>query len=222
MRANEFIHDDLEEGWKEKAAAAALALGVAGAPTAVQKATMPSDYNFPTHVVPARQLTHIESILSNIAKQSGIRGPVLAQLLAQAAHETGDFANMEEIGDKKYFLKRYWKNVARRNALGNKHPQDAINYRGRGFIQLTGRANYERIGNALGIDLLHHPELAAEPKTAAKIAVQYFKDRVQPKVDDFRDTHQVTKTINPHDTPKATANRAKNYKLYANLLGLRP
>ncbi|MFL9883156.1 hypothetical protein PQR66_08980 [Paraburkholderia agricolaris] len=62
--------------------------------------------------------------------------------------------------------------------LGNTEPGDGWRFHGRGFVQLTGRHNYEVFGKALGIDLVHHPELAAEPKIAARIAVKYWADEV--------------------------------------------
>ncbi|RYH23186.1 MAG: hypothetical protein EON54_24960 [Alcaligenaceae bacterium] len=63
--------------------------------------------------------------------------------------------------------------------IGNKpNSGDSFDFRGRGFVQLTGRSNYEHYGKALGLDLTNHPELAAEPKNAAALAVQYWKERV--------------------------------------------
>ncbi|MDP9933665.1 XVIPCD domain-containing protein [Variovorax paradoxus] len=65
-----------------------------------------------------------------------------------------------------------------RRDLGNTGPGDGWKYHGRGFVQLTGRYNYERYGKALGLDLVNHPDLASEPANSAKIAVQYWKERV--------------------------------------------
>jgi predicted chitinase len=65
-----------------------------------------------------------------------------------------------------------------RRDLGNTEPGDGWKFHGRGFVQLTGRYNYERYGKALGLDLANHPDLASEPANAAKIAVQYWKERV--------------------------------------------
>ncbi len=50
-------------------------------------------------------------------------------------------------------------------------------YRGRGFIQLTGRGNYLKAGQYLGIDLVNNPEMAAFPSIASKIAVWYWTSR---------------------------------------------
>lgn len=63
--------------------------------------------------------------------------------------------------------------------MGNrKGTDDSYTFRGRGFVQLTGRSNYEHMGKVLGLDLANNPDLAAEPKNAARIAVQYWKENV--------------------------------------------
>jgi peptidoglycan L-alanyl-D-glutamate endopeptidase CwlK len=61
--------------------------------------------------------------------------------------------------------------------LGNEGPPDGERFKGRGYIQLTGRANYKRYGTAIGIgdELIKNPELAANASVAAKIFVQYLK-----------------------------------------------
>lgn len=61
--------------------------------------------------------------------------------------------------------------------LGNTSPGDGYKYRGRGYIQLTGKENYERYGKKLGIDLVNDPDLANDPSIAIKIAAEYLKDR---------------------------------------------
>lgn len=66
--------------------------------------------------------------------------------------------------------------------LGNKpNSGDSFDFRGRGFVQLTGRSNYEHYGKAVSLDLVKYPELATEPKNAATLAVQYWKERVVSK-----------------------------------------
>lgn len=62
------------------------------------------------------------------------------------------------------------------NRLGNAANEGYL-YRGRGFFQLTGKANYERYGKMVGVDLVANPDLANDPIIAAKIAVEYMKDR---------------------------------------------
>ncbi|WP_305805217.1 XVIPCD domain-containing protein [Stenotrophomonas sp. YIM B06876] len=62
--------------------------------------------------------------------------------------------------------------------MGNNQSGDGYLYRGRGYMQLTGKENYGKAGRALGLDLVKHPELAAQPEHAARIAVWYWESRV--------------------------------------------
>ena len=65
-------------------------------------------------------------------------------------------------------------------SLGNREPGDGWKYRGRGFIQLTGKANYAKTGRELGIDLENKPELAStDPNVMAAVAVNFFKNSKQ-------------------------------------------
>lgn len=139
-----------------------------------------------------------EEMLHRMAKASGIRGTELAQFLAQCMHETADFSTLSEIGNRAYFMKRYDPRYNPTNAqrLGNTQPGDGERYKGRGFIQITGRDNYKRAGEALGIPLEQNPALAEQPDIAAKIAIWYWKTRVKPKVSNFSDTKGVTRWIN--------------------------
>ncbi len=63
-----------------------------------------------------------------------------------------------------------------RKDLGNTHPGDGARYHGRGFIQLTGRANYARYGQLLGVPLENDPDLALTAPVAAGVLALYFKD----------------------------------------------
>ncbi len=65
----------------------------------------------------------------------------------------------------------------RRRDLGNKQPGDGARFRGRGFVQLTGRANYLRYGKALGVDLIAHPDLANAPEVAASLLAHSLADQ---------------------------------------------
>lgn len=150
-----------------------------------------------------------EKFLTKAAIAAGIKGEELAQFLAQTAHESHNFKSMIEYGGsldfKKYepkFVKdKKTKKVTQVNpkakTLGNVKVGDGARYKGRGYIQLTGRYNYKRAGQALGLPLEANPELVEKPEVAAKVAIWFWQNRVQPRVDDFGNTPQATKPINP-------------------------
>jgi putative chitinase len=81
-----------------------------------------------------------------------------------------------------------------RTDLGNTTPGDGWRFHGRGVIQLTGRANYETYGRLVGVDLIEHPELAADPEVSADVAVAYWQQRL--KHVDRTDVEAVTRRIN--------------------------
>lgn len=64
-----------------------------------------------------------------------------------------------------------------RQDLGNTGAPDGANYRGRGFVQLTGRANYTRYGSEMDLDLVANPELANDPQVAANLLARFLGDR---------------------------------------------
>ena len=83
-----------------------------------------------------------------------------------------------------------------RQDLGNTQAGDGVRYKGRGFIQLTGRANYANYGSKLGIDLVNNPDLALEPKNSALILAMYFKDRKVNVAMDSKDYVLARKLVN--------------------------
>lgn len=79
--------------------------------------------------------------------------------------------------------------------LGNTEPGDGWRFRGRGYVQLTGRDHYEQMGQKLGLDLVGHPELAADREVAARIAILYWNERVRSQGHQF-DVVRATRDIN--------------------------
>jgi putative chitinase len=71
----------------------------------------------------------------------------------------------------------------RRKDLGNKGPPDGERYKGRGYIQLTGRANYADIGRRIGLGngLVDDPEKANDPEIAGRILAEFLK-RAEPAI----------------------------------------
>lgn len=64
-----------------------------------------------------------------------------------------------------------------RQDLGNTGVPDGSTFRGRGFVQITGRANYSRYGGELGLNLVANPELANDPQVAANLLARFLGDR---------------------------------------------
>lgn len=86
--------------------------------------------------------------------------------------------NALKIDDVRFFEAMYGVGTAAGHQLGNVQAGDGFLYRGRGFLQLTGRANYVRYGRLTGHpELVDDPDLANDPRIAAAIAVAYMRDR---------------------------------------------
>jgi len=64
-----------------------------------------------------------------------------------------------------------------RASLGNSQPGDGARFKGRGFVQLTGRANYAQYGEVIGLGtgLLDNPDLANDPKVASELLAAFLK-----------------------------------------------
>ena len=133
-----------------------------------------------------------EQSLLSAAKTAGIKDTELAQFMAQMSHESGNFKHLQEIWGPTSTQKRY----EGRKDLGNTQPGDGYKFRGRGYVQLTGRANYRSFGQQIGVDLENNPDLASQPDIAAKLAIAYWNTRVKTKVRDFENTRLVTRLIN--------------------------
>jgi putative chitinase len=212
-------YPNVGEGWRDLAAAGSLALGLAGGsqiPDTLKKQPQPEPVVQKAEIQTNNPL---ERILIDTARKAGIDGVELAQLLAQAAHETWDFTKMVEQGSKKYFSKydiKYAPKTAK--ILGNTKPGDGERYKGRGFVQLTGKYNYQKAGEVLGLPLLEKPELAGNPEVAAKIALWYWQNRVKRNTQNFGDTKAVTKFINP--ALKGLQDRHENFIGYKQELNI--
>lgn len=177
---------------------------------APEKSKRPLKRSLPDVAITSRKS---EQYLIREAMKAGITGVELAAFLAQAALETNRFKYLKELGDDEYFQSYdpvY--NPSKAKELGNVKAGDGPRYKGRGYIQLTGRYNYTKVGQDLGIDLEKNPKLVENPKIAAQTAIWYWKNRVRPYVSDFTDVGEVTKFINPKK--KHLEERKKYFDLY--------
>ena len=112
----------------------------------------------------------------------------IAHFLGQTCHESAGFRTTEEFASGEAYEKRL--------DLGNTQLGDGVRYKGRGLLQLTGRANYKTFGEKLGVKLEEHPALAADPVLSLKIACEFWKKKKLNQFCDSDDIVELTRRIN--------------------------
>lgn len=164
----------------------------------------------------AEYLPHMQMAMAEFGITTRLRE---AAFIAQIAHESQNLARLEENLNysaqrlRQVFPRRFptdaaanavarqperIANVIYANRIGNGPPEsgDGFRYRGRGFIQLTGRANYREFGNLLGLNLEGDPDQAATPAVAFRIAAAFWKSRGCNQLADGQQITNITKRIN--------------------------
>ena len=146
-------------------------------------------------------------ILPNAGLFAGVYVPVLntamnryqivgskrvAAFIAQIGHESGQLKYVKEIWGPTAAQTRYEGRVD----LGNTQPGDGSKYRGRGLIQITGRANYKACGEALGLDLINQPELLEKPQHACMSAAWFWATKGLSTLADEGKFETITRRIN--------------------------
>jgi putative chitinase len=111
-----------------------------------------------------------------------------AAFLAQLAHESGELRYMEELATGEAYEGR--------KDLGNTQKGDGARYKGRGPIQLTGRNNYRKAGQALGVDLEGSPQRAADPDVGFRVACWFWKVNGLNALADAGNFDAITRRIN--------------------------
>jgi predicted chitinase len=116
---------------------------------------------------PVSKGDHIQLIVRECHKQGITSLSQIAYVLATVQHESANtFMPIDEYASGKAYEGR--------KDLGNIHPGDGVKFKGRGYVQITGRHNYEKYAKLTGKDLVNYPGLAKEPYTAAFILVHGF------------------------------------------------
>lgn len=112
----------------------------------------------------------------------------VAHFLAQVLHESGEFQYQEELASGADYEGR--------SDLGNTEPGDGRRYKGRGLIQVTGRYNYKRLSQDLGVDYLSNPERLANIPDCIHSAFWYWNSRGLSSLADQDNFQQITLLIN--------------------------
>lgn len=111
-----------------------------------------------------------------------------AHFLAQVGHESDGFNTNEEYASGADYE---W-----RRDLGNTQAGDGVRFKGRGLIQVTGRANYEECGRALGVDLIRNPQRLGDYDLACLSAGWFWSTRNLNPHADRDDVVRITRIIN--------------------------
>lgn len=111
-----------------------------------------------------------------------------AAFLAQVAHESCSLAFVLEIASGRDYEGRA--------DLGNTRPGDGVKYKGRGFLQLTGRLNYERYSGVAGTNFLQYPQLLEQPRDACRSAAWFWSAEGLNDLADQDKFGAITKRIN--------------------------
>lgn len=138
----------------------------------------------------------------------------IAAFLAQVGHESAGFRHVRELWGPTEQQTRY----EGRKDLGNTMPGDGFRFRGRGLIQITGRANYAEASKALRADLLKQPELLEQPMLAARSAAWFWSTRSLNAFADRGDFVGLTRRINGGIT--GLQDRERRWKIARAALGL--
>jgi len=154
-----------------------------------------------------KMIEAIGPILQQTLNNHGLNTDLRAvHFIAQACHETMGLALSEEQASGAAYENRA--------SLGNTQPGDGPRFKGRGMFQLTGRANYKSYGDKLGLDLIDHPELAAEPVNSLLIACEFWNRNNLNKFADVDDVLAISKIINTGQNGTTMPNGLQERKDY--------
>ena len=146
-----------------------------------------------TSAMRALYLPHLNQAMQTFGVDTALR---TAAFLAQLAHESGEFRWMEEIWGPTAAQRRYEPPGDLAGRLGNTQAGDGKRFKGRGPIQITGRFNYQKYGDLLGLDLTAEPVRAAAPDVAFATAGLYWQRNGLNELADARKFVAITQRIN--------------------------
>jgi putative chitinase len=127
----------------------------------------------------------------------GINNPLReAAFIAQIAYESVELRYLEEIWGPTEAQSLYEPESAVARILGNTEPGDGERFKGRGAIQITGRSNYGKYGELLGVDLIANPAIVTTPQIALSTAGAFWQMNGLNELADAGDFEAITRRIN--------------------------
>lgn len=182
----------------------------------VKKVTAPANVKL--------EASSLGSHLEDAAKAAGIIGVELAAFLAQCKVETASFTTLEEQPNP--YMPGYEPHPTNpalsppaAKAVGNTQPGDGERFKGRGYIQLSGRYNYTQFAKQSGIPVDKNPKLLLDPNTAAKASIWFWQNKVKPVVTNIKNVAAVTRIVNGRAL-LGLKQRAANFQNYMKLLSV--
>jgi hypothetical protein len=160
---------------------------------------------------PADQDATVRLILAECARQGVTDQAQIAYIIGTAQHESRLTPIPEEASGAEY---------NGRTDLGNTQPGDGPRYKGRGYVQLTGRTNYAKYSKITGVDLVSNPDKALDPAVSAVILVHGMKTGgfTGAKLDDYigggKANFEAARAIvnHPSDKPDLIAGYARQWQ----------
>jgi putative chitinase len=140
----------------------------------------------------ARSATYLAPLNAACRKFDIVTPERACAFLAQVAHESDHFQYVVEIWGPTEAQKRYEGRVD----LGNVYQGDGARFRGRGLIQITGRANYAAVGQFFGWSLQSTPAFLESPVGACLSAGWFWMSRGCNELADVNDFRGITRKIN--------------------------
>lgn len=212
--------------WDDSSSTTPSSMARGNVPDAAAQGLRPGNAHTEIAVNSGDAATRRDALLRQMDEQGISDPTMRAQIMAQAHHETGGFRTTEENfnysgrrlfelygAGNTYGNRVRFQSVDEANALvargqsavgdviyggrmGNTDEGDGFKYRGRGAFQLTGRDNYRRYGEMIGVDLEANPELVNDPEIGAKVALAYYQQNIVNRGIDSGDTRAVSRAIN--------------------------
>lgn len=125
----------------------------------------------------ANIVANLPFVVSGLRARSLVDRPMALMAFATIRAETEGFVPISEGRSSFNTRNTPFDRYEGRVDLGNTQPGDGPRFKGRGYVQLTGRSNYTRVGRQIGVDLVGSPELANDPTTAGIILAQFLTNQ---------------------------------------------